>query len=239
MGVNKYDLIKVFSIDEVISRYSNFWVLFQLTYSISFIKVLATGTDDLDRIMLNDMLFKDYSGDGYLIFINKNFRDLTCSTRTHVHTSLYTKLIFAEGQDWLYEVLGQALYNDMYEQELDNIVETIHGCGGDVIINERGKIAYDPSYDAGVAGRVLIDKKASIGAWRHEYQHFLDDKALGFPGLVFCMSDAELHWKFEEAAYEKEIESAMEINRLDIAEKIKVRMEEVKNELLSKRSQRD
>lgn len=58
---------------------------------------------------------------------------------------------------------------------------------------------------SGAPGRMLLDPDMSITALRHETRHFLDDKALDFPGMGYFFNNLDERWKFEFNAYMEEI----------------------------------
>ncbi|HET9501896.1 MAG TPA: type VI secretion system tube protein TssD [Hymenobacter sp.] len=81
---------------------------------------------------------------------------------------------------------------------------------------EGVEVTYRPgvmSYWAveGQAGRMLLDPDASIAALRHETQHYLDDKALGHPGMGHYFEDSAARWQLEYNAYMKEIAFVREL----------------------------
>ena len=84
-------------------------------------------------------------------------------------------------------------------------------------------MAYAPGILPGTPGQFIIDRNASYSAWAHEYKHFCDDRADGFPGMRIFM-DTEKCKQREIDAYNVEIELARKANRLDIVK----RLEELK-----------
>jgi hypothetical protein len=49
------------------------------------------------------------------------------------------------------------------------------------VVSRPGTMAFEPAF--GQPGRLLLYPDASIGALRHEFQHVVDDAALGIPGF--------------------------------------------------------
>ncbi len=116
--------------------------------------------------------------------------------------------------------LGRA--SDSHPAELNNI--RVHCDDIGVEIKERaGTMAYSPNPSPGKPGTLIIDQDASISAWRHEYQHVLDDYAMGWGGFrIFENRDA--CWKMEENAYNIELKLAQELddsNAIEILQKYK------------------
>ena len=80
-------------------------------------------------------------------------------------------------------------------------------------------MAYGPQPNSGKPGRLIIDPEASIGALRHENQHSLDDKALGFPSMQGLFA-AKVRWQMEYNAYMKEASLARDIQAFDAGKQL-------------------
>jgi len=83
----------------------------------------------------------------------------------------------------------------------------------------KGGMAYSPSPSPGKPGQLIIDPNASIGALLHEYQHFLDDVALDFPGMI-ALFKTDTRIKLEFNAYMREIHFAENNGLRDTANKL-------------------
>lgn len=57
----------------------------------------------------------------------------------------------------------------------------------------------------------MFDPDASISAIRHEYGHFLDDQALGFPGQRFYYENPQFRVGTERSQYLGEIRTARQL----------------------------
>ncbi|WP_083609421.1 MULTISPECIES: hypothetical protein [unclassified Paenibacillus] len=68
-----------------------------------------------------------------------------------------------------------------HPEEWNNIIKQAQEAGVEVRILDRDIMAYAPR--GNVPGQLNIFEDASISALRHEYQHFLDDMAKGYPKL--------------------------------------------------------
>ncbi|MBU9705343.1 WXG100 family type VII secretion target [Paenibacillus sp. AK121] len=103
-----------------------------------------------------------------------------------------------------------------HPEEWGTIIKNTQGAGVEVRILDRDIMAYAPK-GSGKPGQLNIYEDASISALRHEYQHFLDDKAKGFPSL-----DVTYEFKnriiMELRAYMVEIKEAERIGNKDLAE---------------------
>ncbi|CAN5458026.1 hypothetical protein BH10PSE19_BH10PSE19_22050 [soil metagenome] len=73
------------------------------------------------------------------------------------------------------------------------------------------QLAYGPASLPGRPGNIVLSPDASISALRHEYGHFLDDKALGFPGMRAYYENPSLRVATERRQYLAEINLAKSI----------------------------
>ena len=94
-------------------------------------------------------------------------------------------IAFNSGGDRLFNALGPARINNRHEYE--QIMSGLRRNGVEVSFRTR-EFAYGPASSSGKPGNMVIDPDASIAALRHEYGHYLDDAALGFPGSRYYLS---------------------------------------------------
>jgi hypothetical protein len=92
-----------------------------------------------------------------------------------------------------------------HPEEFEETIRKLEEAGVDVDFRP-GQLGYSPG--KGEPGRFIFDPEGSIGALRHEYQHFLDQQADGFPGIAHYMEHPEERWASEYRAYKKEIDFA-------------------------------
>lgn len=96
-----------------------------------------------------------------------------------------------------------------------------------------GAMGYAPGLSPGSHGSVVMDEEASIGAWRHENRHVLDDEANGWPGFSFYDTPGKLI-AFEHRGYAEEIAIARELGNKELEKAIrrlqKKRDEQIRNE---------
>ena len=118
--------------------------------------------------------------------------------------------------DPMREVTGAGLESD--PQEVQRIINELTDAGVEIRYHDS-HMAYSPGLQAGVPGQFIIDRNASYSAWAHEYKHFCDDLADGFPGMRIFM-DTEKCKQREIDAYNVEIELAKKANRMDIVERL-------------------
>jgi len=65
---------------------------------------------------------------------------------------------------------------------------------------------------------LILDEDASYSALKHEYQHYLDDKANGFPGgRVYYDPGNGIRKQMETNAYDAEIELAKNQGNTELA----------------------
>lgn len=48
------------------------------------------------------------------------------------------------------------------------------------VVRRKGALAYSPGLRPGQPGQMIVDPDASYSAWLHEFQHTMDDKAIGW-----------------------------------------------------------
>ncbi len=82
-------------------------------------------------------------------------------------------------------------------------------------------MAYAPDpREAGLPGQLLIDPDASLSALKHEYQHFLDAKAEGFPTMGDQLSNPKKRIIKELRAYLVEIKEADKLGLKEISQQL-------------------
>jgi hypothetical protein len=93
-----------------------------------------------------------------------------------------------------------------------------------------GHMAYSPN--TGGPGKLILDPEASIGALRHEVQHFLDVEAGGYKSLSHYFANPAERWTLEFRAYTQETKIARQIRDFDIGRAIVKQMREVRAKIL-------
>ena len=92
---------------------------------------------------------------------------------------------FRSGVDLLRARLGPARIS--HPDEYARIIKHLEEEGVEIVWGTEGRLPYDAV--KGSPGRILLREDLSIGALRHEYRHFLDTEAAGFPGKGPYMED--------------------------------------------------
>jgi hypothetical protein len=90
------------------------------------------------------------------------------------------------------------------------------------IRHRKNALAYGPS-NHGKPGQLILDEDASYSALKHEYQHYLDDKANGFPGgRVYYDPANGMRKQMETNAYDVEINLAKSQGNTELANKLEL-----------------
>lgn len=117
---------------------------------------------------------------------------------------------FNSGGDRLIGSIGSARNS----AELGEIQSSLRTNGVDVRYSTN-EFAYGPASAPGQPGNIVFDPDASISAIRHDYGHFLDDKALGFPGQRFYYENPQFRVATERRQYLYEIKTARQAGDAD------------------------
>jgi hypothetical protein len=128
------------------------------------------------------------------------------------------KTAYLTEADPVRDVLGPG--KESHPEEWNTTIDELKREGVEVIITNEEKLAYAPGLRAGEPGQIHLNNDASIGALRHEYQHFLDDKAAGYKGMR-GLYDLQYRKQTEINAYGKEIQLMEEADNHEIANKLK------------------
>lgn len=107
----------------------------------------------------------------------------------------------------MHDLLGSGKIS--HPTEWQETIAALQTEGVDVVFR-NGVMAYGPQAVAGMPGRLIIDPEASIGALRHEAQHYFDDKAAGFPGMTALLHPST-RWRMEYRAYIQEVTLTREL----------------------------
>lgn len=117
-------------------------------------------------------------------------------------------VVLNSGGDRLFDSLGSARVNQA--DEFNFIIDDLTSNGVEISYRKNA-LAYGPSASPGTPGTIVLDPDASISAIRHEYGHFLDDKALGFPPSRVYYENPSLRVASERRQYLQEISTAREV----------------------------
>jgi hypothetical protein len=128
------------------------------------------------------------------------------------------KTAYLTEADPVRDILGPG--KKSHPEEWNNTIDELKKEGVEVIITNEEKLAYAPGLRAGEPGQIHLNNDASIGALRHEYQHFLDDKAAGYKGMR-GLYDLQYRKQTEINAYGREIQLMEETGNHEAANKLK------------------
>jgi hypothetical protein len=92
------------------------------------------------------------------------------------------------------------------------------------ILDQPGTIGYGPGTSPGKPGQISMDPNASYSAWLHEFQHAMDDQAVGWGGFR-TISNNDLRWQWEQNAYNREIDFARQQGQFDLVRQLENNME--------------
>lgn len=132
-------------------------------------------------------------------------------------TESHTEKLFNKQNDPLFDKMGSI--KDTNPQEMNRIVESARNKGVE-IINGTNSMSYAPGLRKGQPGQLHIDGTDSLGAWKHEERHMLDDEEDGWAGMAGLM-DVERRSEMEYNAYKVEIEIAKKHGFTDTVKQLK------------------
>jgi hypothetical protein len=102
---------------------------------------------------------------------------------------------------------------------------------GVVVIEQPGTIGYGPGNRVGEPGRISMDPNASYSAWLHEFQHAMDDQAIGWGGFP-TLYNVDLRIEWELRAYDREISFARQQGQFDLVRQLENNMERERQRIL-------
>jgi hypothetical protein len=117
-------------------------------------------------------------------------------------------VVMSSGGDRLIGTMGSARVNNA--SEYNTIVKDLKAKGVDISYR-GGQFAYGPASSGGRPGNIVFDPDSSLSAIKHEYGHFLDDSALGFPGQRYYYENPSARLATERRQYLGEIHTAKEL----------------------------
>ena len=130
---------------------------------------------------------------------------------------------FQANADLLFPILGPAHIS--HPEELQEMLRQLEKASIQIRY-QSDTYAYD------MVDRLIIDPDASIGAWKHEFRHFLDDMELGHPGMRYYFENFDEFWRLEFQAYMEEINIARQIREFGVARSILEQMRDRRRQIL-------
>lgn len=118
--------------------------------------------------------------------------------------------------DPIRDVIGSA--EESHPDYLNEILDYLKNENVKIIRRDNG-MGYQPNPTPGRPGQIIMEEGASIGAWIHERQHVMDDKASGWNGFR-NMEIIENSVEFERRAYQAEIDFCRENGYNEIEDKL-------------------
>jgi len=110
-----------------------------------------------------------------------------------------------------YEGPAAKLHPERFEQIIDDLERN----GVEIHVMESGEPwtgNYTPG-SRGEPGGIRVHRDVDIRTLEHEYQHFLDDQARGYPGLAHYIQNPAEMFEMERIAYTREIDLVRPIHR--------------------------
>lgn len=136
----------------------------------------------------------------------------------YANSSSNGAFILSSEEDPVREVMGSAF--ESHPSETQEIINEYQNIGVELLYR-KDAMGYMPNATPGSPGIVIMDREASYSAWLHERQHVYDDRDsgwLGFRNLI----DPENAARFEERAYNKEIDFVKEYGYNDIVNRLEI-----------------
>ncbi len=130
--------------------------------------------------------------------------------------------------DYLREVMGSAKDNN--SAELQTMIDDVVAKGGKVELLPNNTKMVCNIFE-GKPGTIEVDENISLGGFRHEYRHFLDDLKDGHKGIGFYLKDKDRFFEYERRGYEEEIKTAEEFGCFEIVDKIRKQIEKRRREI--------
>ncbi len=143
--------------------------------------------------------------------------------------TLGPKATFNSDADPLRAIYGPARVS--HPEEYQQALAELKNAGVEVDLR-KGSMAYSPQ--KGAPGRMILDPDASVGALRHEMQHFRDAQAAGYPGIGPYLEDWQAFWRIEYRGYMQEVNFARSQGDYNAARQILRLMRQRKAELFER-----
>lgn len=97
----------------------------------------------------------------------------------------------------------------LHPERFDEIITELDRNGIEINVRDAGDPwtgSYQPGRSPGEPGQMNVHRDVDLRTLEHEYKHFVDDRAGGYPGLRHYLENPEVMWEMERAAYDREIE---------------------------------
>lgn len=128
------------------------------------------------------------------------------------------------------DVLGAG--SKSHPEEWNKLIKDLEENRVEVVYREGG-LGYGP-LRKGEPGQVLLDPNASMSALKHEYSHFLEAKANGFPSAAESYQNWEGRIADELKAYTIEIEEAKRLGLDNVVEQLQKNFEDEKQYIIDR-----
>jgi hypothetical protein len=153
-------------------------------------------------------------------FVAPAARECAAPVETDITTSaVATQVAYRKNlADPVRDVLGPGRLS--HPAEWQSTLADLRAAGVEIMLTPEERLAYAPGTRPGSPGQIHLHENASIGALRHEYQHFLDDQAAGFLGTR-GLYDLAFRKLTEQKAYSLEITMMEEMGEQEAAAQLR------------------
>jgi len=125
--------------------------------------------------------------------------------------------------DPIRDVLGPGRIS--HPEEWSETLTILKSAGVEIMLTHEERLAYAPGTFPGSPGQIHLHEDASIGALRHEYQHFVDDQAAGYLGTR-GLYDLAFRKQTEQKAYAIEIAMMEKMGKEEAAAQLRLNLQE-------------
>ena len=125
--------------------------------------------------------------------------------------------------DPIRDVLGPGRIS--HPEEWNETLATLKSAGVEIMLTNEERLAYAPGTFPGSPGQIHLHEDASIGALRHEYQHFVDDQAAGYLGTR-GLYDLVFRKQTEQKAYAIEIAMMKNMGKEEATAQLRLNLQE-------------
>lgn len=181
----------------------------------------GTTAPAIDEEIIGERAARDADGNVYYVPSNMKYGEWEktfVEGRSKKDLTVVDSVMLFTYDDPIREVLGSAF--ESHPEETQAIIDNLKKKGVEVIYR-KDVMGYEPDPTFGKPGQLVIDKEASYSAWLHEWQHAKDDEDSGWLGFRNFM-DISVAIKFEERAYNVEIEFAEKLGYNDIVKRLEM-----------------
>ena len=186
--------------------------------SLCGVLALGFGEGLVGSIVTQKLLNEDGEIDWGVAIAEAGFSEVTAGVAWKAGRSVrggnWNHDSFRKNADPFREVMGTGV--ESHPEKWNALLNEMKNNGVEVVYRE-GAMAYSPA--KGVAGQLVVDPSASYSVLLHEYTHYLDDVAAGFPGMEYHFQTIN-RVKMELHAYMQGIKLADSLGYKDVSKQL-------------------